>query len=106
MPEIKNSREAAALLRTIADFLDSKAQFPLDYYHPEILSFYTKEHFLEAAKAFGPATKKYGEGEYAQFYLTSTEAPVQLVIARDKVCRKSVVYDCESLFSQEEISNL
>jgi hypothetical protein len=106
----KTSRELAAELIKYAEFLLSKPEFDLDgiaVFNKEFsLMYYNKELFVAAAKALGNATKSYDGGEYANFNLTSTEVPVRLSISRDKVCRKVVSYECEPLFSAEEVEAL
>ena len=105
MPNI-DTREAAKKLREIADFLDSRPTFSLDYFNPGYFSFYDKAQFVAAAKAIGDATKSVNNGEYADFSLTSKRAPITLTIPRDKVCRKIVKYECDPLFTPEEIESL
>ena len=105
MPNI-DTREAAKKLREIADFLDSRPTFSLDYFNPGYFSFYDKAQFVAAAKAIGDATKITEEGEYATFKLKSKHAPITLVIPRDKVCHKTVKYECEPLFTSEEMESL
>lgn len=104
--KINNTREASTWLRTIADFLDSRPEFNLEHYSPEVFHFYDKDTFVAAAKALGNANKNVDDGEYAYFRLVSTASPVTLTISRDKVCTKKVVYNCEPLFSPEDIANL
>ncbi len=102
-----DTREAAKKLREIADFLDSRPTFVLGYYfEPGLFSFYDKAQFVAAAKAIGDATKITGEGEYANFKLKSKHAPITLVIPRDRVCHKTVKYECEPLFTSEEMVSL
>ena len=102
-----DTREAAKKLREIADFLDSRPTFSLEYFNPGFFSFYDKAQFVAAAKAIGDATKSTEEGvAYADFRLTSKHAPITLVIPRDKVCRKTVKYECEPLFASEEMESL
>ena len=103
-----DTREAAKKLREIADFLDSRPTFGLGYYfEPGLFSFYDKAQFVAAAKAIGDATKSTEEGvAYADFRLTSKHAPITLVIPRDKVCHKTVKYECEPLFTSEEMESL
>ena len=102
-----DTREAAKKLREIADFLDSRPTFSLEYFNPGRFSFYDKAQFVAAAKAIGDATKSTEEGvAYADFRLTSKHAPITLVIPRDKVCRKTVKYECEPLFTSEEMVSL
>ena len=105
MPNI-DTREAAKKLREIADFLDSRPTFSLEYFNPGFFSFYDKAQFVAAAKAIGDATKSANKGEYADFSLTSKRVPITLSIARDKVCRKTVKYECEPLFTSEEMESL
>ena len=101
-----DTREAAKKLREIADFLDSRPTFVLEHFNPGLFYFYDKAQFVAAAKAIGDATKITEEGEYADFRLTSKHAPITLSIARDKVCRKTVKYECEPLFTSEEMESL
>ena len=102
-----DTREAAKKLREIADFLDSRPTFVLEHFNPGFFSFYDKAQFVAAAKAIGDATKSTEEGvAYADFRLTSKHAPITLSIARDKVCRKTVKYECEPLFTSEEMESL
>src|SRR5580698_7221622 len=106
----KTTRELATELRMYADFLDSKPEFNTtcgaNLYSDMSIGFYDKEEFVAAAKALGNAKKSYTDGEYAQFSLTSTEAPVRISISRDKVCTKKVIFECEPLFSPEEVETL
>ena len=110
------TRELAEGLRKVASFLDSRDEFSLDgrggmhisvYVDFEArLSFYDKEKFTEAAKVFGTAVKSVTEGEYPEFQLKSSSAPVKLSIQRDVVCKKTVMYACEPLFTPEEVEAL
>ncbi len=108
-----NTREYAVELRKAADFLDSRPEFEVETGIYVSLDparahagFYNKENFLQAAKALGNTTKKYTEGEYGKLELTSTESSFAINISRDKVCKKIVTYDCEALFSPEEVEAL
>lgn len=109
------TREYTKHLREIADFLDAREEFEFemgvvaDYSKSApitTLSFYDKEKFVAAAKIVGSADKSVGEGDYATFYLHSKNAPLKLSIQRDKVCRKTVKFECEPLFSSEEVAAL
>ncbi len=108
------TREVAEVLRKVASFLDSRPEFELegsiffsDYGDLQAkVNFYSKEKFVEAAKVFGTAVKSVTEGEYAEFHLKSSAAPVTLSIPRDSVCTKQVVYNCEPLFTPEEVEAL
>ena len=109
------TRELATQLRDVVRFLESRPEFELDgstcttTYGGKFqtsMFFYNKENFVEASKCFGNAVKSVSEGEYAEFILTSTAAPVALSISRDAVCTKKVLYDCEPLFTPEEMEAL
>ena len=109
------TRELATQLRDVVRFLESRPEFELDgstcttTYGGKFqtsMFFYNKENFVEASKCFGNAVKSVSEGEYARFLLTSTAAPVALSISRDAVCTKKVLYDCEPLFTPEEVEAL
>ena len=104
---MKNTRELAEVLRKTAAFLDSKDSFEVEGLfciasEKPSLSYYDKGRFVAGVKAMGRATKRYGDGDYAQLYVTSTEFPLTLSISRDKVCKKKVTFECEALFSSEE----
>jgi hypothetical protein len=107
-----NSRTLSKQLRTVADFLDSVPGFENVEYTSVVgektsIHFSDKEAFVAAAKAIGPSTKDFSDtGEYATFYLVSNVAPLKLAISRDRVCRKTVKYECEPLFSQDELQTL
>lgn len=101
------SRTYAEKLRRIATYLDSRDEFELDYEHSSSLSFYSKDKFVDAVKAIGSSKKTYGEGEYASLFVTPRAFPeLKLSIQRDKVCHKVVKFECEPLFSGEELENL
>ena len=101
-----NTREYAIEIRKVADFLDSRQAFELPSYMQgqTLISYWDKEPFVNAAKALGDAAKEYTV--YNDLHLTSKHAKVILSIARDKVCKKTVTYDCEALFSPEEVEAL
>ena len=103
---MNNTREYAVEMRKIAEFLDSRPEFEIDICETGEIRFYfyDKESFVKAAKALGDAEKKVTS--YEDFQLVSKHAKVTLSIPRDKVCRKVVTYDCEPLFSAEEVENL
>jgi hypothetical protein len=101
------SLEYAAKLKRIANFLESRPEFALDYETGPYIGFFSKDKFVAAAKALGDATKEFTEGDYAQFKLKSKLEPdVVLSISRDSVCRKVVKFECEPLFSAEEVDAL
>lgn len=107
MTENSTTRTYAENLRKQADFLDSRPEFALDYEHSGTLSFYSRDKFVNAVKALGTSDKKYSEGEYSQLYVTPQAFPeFKIAIARDKVCRKVVKYECEPLFSEAELETL
>jgi hypothetical protein len=115
-----DSWQLAQYLRSIADFLESKQKFDMEYglhVSPNIcedipananLSFYEKENFVKAARALGNSKKEYTDGDYGRLRLLFTEStfPFSIEIPRDKVCTKKVTYDCEPLFSEEEVAAL
>jgi hypothetical protein len=106
------SHELAAKAQEIVNFLLSKQNFKVDggiyisSSRQSTISLYSKAIFTDAAKAIGNARKEVGEGDYADFSLISTEAPLALTIARNIICRKVIKYECEPLFTADEISDL
>jgi hypothetical protein len=101
-----NTREYAVELRKAADFLDTRPAFELESYEKGTtrFTFWDKALFVAAAKALGNAKKEYTP--YDDLRLTSTQAKVVLSIARDKVCRKIVTFECDPLFTPEEEKEL
>jgi hypothetical protein len=111
--KLKDSREMAARLREIADWLDLRDRFKVEYggylsaYDGKLsLSFSEKDSFVEAVKALGDSEKQYTTGKFSKLVVSAKWAPVELSIPRDKVCTKKVIYDCEPIFSAEEVEAL
>jgi len=101
-----NTREYAVELRKAADFLDTRPAFKLESYETGTtrFTFWNKASFVAAAKAIGDAKKEYTS--FDDLLLTSKHAKVVLSIARDKVCRKIVTFECDPLFTPEEEKEL
>jgi hypothetical protein len=111
------TREVAKTLRGFADFLDARPEFDtegvvsfLEGYSKEephaYINFYDKGKFVEAVKSIGNATKTYTDGDYPKLEVTADAFPIKLSISRDKVCRKIVQFECDPLFSEEEVRSL
>lgn len=65
----------------------------------------TKEGLTKAIRALGGKwTKKVigGDNEYAYIHFTSENFPLTFPISRDRVCKKTVTYDCEPIFAPGE----
>ncbi len=111
-----NTQELVNIFRSFADFLESRPDFDtegcvsvLDGYKesPHVyVNFYDRDKFVAAVKALGNATKKYTDGDYPKLEVTADAFPIKLSISRDKVCKKTVTFDCEPLFSEEEVRSL
>jgi hypothetical protein len=109
------TRELERTLRHFANYLATIPEFDVEgcvsimegsittspYVHVPIWDRYK---FIAAVKAIGSSKKVYTEGDYAELQVTADAFPIKLSIARDKVCKKSVVYDCEPLFSEAEVA--
>lgn len=105
--DILTSHEYAAELHKAAAYLESRPEFNTEQYSfSAYLSFYDRDKFIVAAKAIGTAKKEFTDGSYPELMLNVVGAPIRLSIARDKVCKKTVTYDCLPLFSEEEIRSL
>jgi hypothetical protein len=107
------SRELARRFRQLADFLESRETFKtengvyLSVYDGQLgINFDSKDAFVAAVKAIGNATKKYTAGDYPKLVVSADYAPIELSITRDKVCKKTITYDCEPLFSADEVAEL
>lgn len=110
-----DTRKLAEALRNAATYFDSLDNFDVESYAMVIekkegvtfsIGFYTKDKFVTAVKALGNVTKLYTEGEYSQLVVTARDFPVSVSIQRDKVCKKVVKFECEPLFSVEELEEL
>lgn len=110
-----NTRELAEALRNTATYLDTISPFDAGSYAMFLekkgtigmsLDYYSKEKFVDAVKAVGSATKEYTEGEYSQLQVTAKAFPLTVSISRDKVCKRVVKFECEPLFSNEELETL
>lgn len=115
MREINNSHELATRMANLADFLKKKPVFELEnggllsaYSGRLSFSFDGKEQFVAAVKAVGEGTKEYSDPDatYSELTYKAKWAPITFTIPRDRVCKKVVTYDCEPLFSAEEVANL
>ena len=106
----KDTRELAEVLRNTAAFLDSIDNFETDglfcIVDTPSLTYYERDKFVAGVKAVGDATKSYGSGEYANLNVTAKAFPFKLTISRDKVCIKKVTYDCQPLFTEDEVKEL
>ncbi len=112
------TRELTEMLRKTADYLDSLEEFKMGSsitFTSEnktksltvFSHFYDKENFVAAVKAVGNATKYYDDStSYPELHVTAKAFPLEFSISRDKVCKKIVTYDCEPLFSEEEVETL
>ena len=111
------TRELAVELRKFADYLDSRPEFknenllffPKTTYGEQYMhmNYTDKPQFVEAVKALGSSTKKYtGDSDYAKLEVQAKDYPLKISISRDKVCRKVVKFECDPLFSEEEIEAL
>ncbi len=103
-PEFTNQQYGAALTNIAAVYSAATDEQLRD--HPS-LNFYcvNKEELLRLVKLFGGRWTKgvdFEDREYASIYLCSTSLPVVLSISRDKVCKKTVTYNCEPMFSLED----
>ena len=102
-----SSHEYAAELRKVATYLESRPEFKTEQYAAfSYLSFYDKDLFVAAAKVIGNAKKEFTDSSYAELVLTVVGAPLRLCIAQDRICKKTVTYDCLPLFSNEELGEL
>ncbi len=99
MPNEKNAANAKRLLALAEAYALCQIELP----EPGVLLFcWSKEELLDRMRALGGSWKKelsYGEDS---MYLVSESLGLKLSIPRDKVCRKTVTWDCEPLFSPQD----
>lgn len=107
----KTKPEAISALRALADkLIHLDEDLPIEFTHFSIVQyFYEKTKLTDFARAIGGKWKKVvigGDEMYSSIHLQHETLPLTLTIARDKVCRKIVKYECEPIFSPEEESEL
>ncbi len=98
----KTKAEFVRGLRKLADIIEAQDGEPTNISKTLYVSVYNKAALLTEIKRYGGVWHKslsYG-GENIQ--LTSRELPVLISVPRDKVCRKTVRYDCEPMFSPDD----
>ena len=111
--KLKDSHEFAVRMKQIADYLLARDSFKItrcavisDYDGKFSMTFDDKEEFVKAVKIVGDAKKSYTDGDYSYLQVEAVYAPIELKISRDKVCKKVVKFECEPLFSEEEVEAL
>jgi hypothetical protein len=109
----KTSKELAQRLRQVAKFLEDHESFSVpigafisSYDGKLSISMDSKEEFVKAVKIIGDADKHYTDGDYGKLVVSAKWAPIELNISRDKVCKKIVKFECEPLFSNDEVEAL
>lgn len=105
------TRDTAVQLRALADFLDARPEFETEghvfvFTQYSTINFYDRDKFITAVKSLGSSKKSYTEGEYSKLMVTADAFPIKLSIARDAVCKKIVKFECEPLFSEDEVEAL
>ena len=109
-----SSRELVNRFHQLADYLNSIEEFKLEAgaylsnYNGQLsIRFDSKETFVKAVKAVGSASKKYTDSStYPELIVNANHAPLEFSILRDRVCKKTVTFDCEPLFSEDEVAAL
>ena len=104
------SHEYAEKLKAAAEFLLSRedAEITESERGPYIsLFFWTKESFAASVRAFGAGTKEWKDNEL-HFTPAGPCGIFRLIIDRHRVCRlvRPAEYDCEPIFSDEEVAAL
>ena len=99
MANEKNQENAKRLLALADAYALAQIELPNPIVY---MTCWSKDELLNRLRALGGSWKKtlsYGETD---IYLESRSMPVTLTIPRDKVCKRTVTYDCEPLFSPQD----
>jgi hypothetical protein len=113
----KSSRVFAANLRKLAEWLDSKPEFPVTNEKASnwYMNFHEdKESFLQAVRAIGAGRKEdgqLGKSELRFVATTPTGTEFAVEVYRSSLCRlvrpaQEAVYECEPLLSQAEMEEV
>lgn len=102
---IKTKAQFVAGLRKLADLLETSEDAPLESQNL-YLGAYDKDELLKLVRFFGGVWDKSFGFREEDIHLTSRELPILISIPRDKVCRKTVTYDCEPMFSPDDEKEL
>ncbi len=93
-------------LRALADRMEGVPELEIPGYTQLYLMTYDKTELLKKLRQFGGSwVKTLGFGE-ADIQLESKVFPVKISIPRDKVCKKTVTWDCEPMFSPQDEQEL
>ena len=93
-------------LRDLADRMEEVPELDIPGWQQIYISTYEKDQLLAKVRQIGGAWRKslsFGETEVA---LDSLTMPIRLSIPRDKVCKKTVTWDCEPMFSPQDEQEL
>jgi hypothetical protein len=106
MAKEKTKAEFVAGLRKLADIVEASEDSALSVHHTFYVCAYEKEALLKNLRIFGGFGDKSTSYGGDDIWLTSRTLPLVLAIPRDKVCRKTVTYDCEPMFSPDDEKEL
>ena len=88
-------------LRNLADMLEKEPVPELGTCNFYMYA-YSKADLLKHLRTFGGKWKKTTSYGGDDIHMESDRLPLVLCIARDKVCRRTVTYDCEPMFSPDD----
>lgn len=104
--KFETKEEYVKALRALANHYETgvpeAVQKYSDPFQRLVFFFSTKDDLADTMRAFGGRWNKvlaWPNKDFATFNLYSTTLPITLQISRDKVCKKTVRYDCEPMFS-------
>lgn len=106
MPKPDTKEHFVKGLRKLADVIEASTDPALAVPHNFYFGVYAKEDLLTLLRQFGGVWDKSLGFSADDIHLTSRTLPVLISIPRDKVCRKTVTYDCEPMFSPDDEKEL
>lgn len=101
----KTRQQYIAGLRKLADVL-THSDLPMSTHHNLYVSVADKDELLRYIRTLGGILDKSIGFGGDDIHLKSRTMPIMLSIPRDKVCRKTVTYDCEPMFSPDDEKEL
>ncbi len=99
----KTKAQFVSELRKLADVLEAMGDAePFNISKTLYISAFSKDGLLAELKRYGGVWDKCLSLGGEDIHLVSREMPITLCIQRDKLCRKTVTYECEPMFSPDD----
>lgn len=99
------NKEYADQLRAIADKYETSENENAPRSETFYLFLYTKQQVMDSIRMFGGKWIKSfsGSDQHQEMILKHSTLPLRISVPRSLVCKRTITYDCEPLFSENDI---